>query len=66
MDPEPEEGFLVPHTTMDHEAAAYLTYIVTNDDQLPPYTIFVHANDDQWHNELFGPKTTTALRFLRY
>ncbi|KAF3398804.1 hypothetical protein DPV78_006195 [Talaromyces pinophilus] len=66
MDPEPEEGFLLPHTTMGHEAAAYLTYIVTNYDQLPPYTIFVHANDDQWHNELFGPKTTTALRFLRY
>lgn len=66
MDPQPEEGFLLPHTTMGHEAAAYLTYIVTNYDQLPPYTIFVHANDDQWHNELFGPKTTTALRFLRY
>lgn len=66
MEPEPEEGLLIPATTNGHEAAAYLTYIVQYYDQLPPYMIFVHANDEQWHNELFGPKTTTALRFLRY
>ncbi|CRG92031.1 hypothetical protein PISL3812_09086 [Talaromyces islandicus] len=66
MEPDPEEGLLVPATTQGHEAAAYLTYIIQYYDSLPPYNIFVHANDDQWHNELFGPKTSTALRFLRY
>lgn len=66
MEPDPEEGLLVPATTQGHEAAAYLTYIVQYYDSLPPYVIFIHANEDQWHNELFGTKTSTSLRFLRY
>lgn len=65
MDPEPEERFLVPRTIKGHESGAYLTYLVDNYDNLPPYSIFIHANDEQWHNDP-GPKTKTALRFLRY
>jgi hypothetical protein len=64
-DPKPAPHLLVPHTTRGREAAAYLSYVVDFYDQLPPYTIFIHSNQDQWHNDLFGPKTSVALRNLR-
>ncbi|KAG2019559.1 hypothetical protein GB937_005108 [Aspergillus fischeri] len=64
-DRKPAPHLLVPHTTRGREAAAYLSYVVDFYDQLPPYTIFIHSNQDQWHNDLFGPKTSVALRNLR-
>ncbi|KAF5854707.1 hypothetical protein ETB97_000950, partial [Aspergillus alliaceus] len=66
MEPEPEDGLLVPATIQGHEAAAYLSYLVEYYDNLPKYSIFIHASEGQWHNDLFGPSTADTLRNLRF
>jgi hypothetical protein len=64
-DPKPDPRLLVPRTIRGREAAAYLSFIVDFYDRLPPYSIFIHSNINQWHNDLFGPFTSPALRNLR-
>ncbi|PTU24500.1 hypothetical protein P175DRAFT_0429125, partial [Aspergillus ochraceoroseus IBT 24754] len=64
-DPDPDLRLLIPRTIRGREAAAYLSFIVDYYDKLPPYSIFIHSNVNQWHNDLFGPLTSTALRNLR-
>ncbi|KAB8275520.1 hypothetical protein BDV30DRAFT_224958 [Aspergillus minisclerotigenes] len=64
-DTPPAPYLLVPATTRGREATAYLSYIVDFYDQLPKYTIFIHSNVDQWHNDLFGPRTSSVLPHLR-
>ncbi|EAW06711.1 DUF3431 domain-containing protein [Aspergillus clavatus NRRL 1] len=64
-DDNPTPHLLVPSTTRGREATAYLSYLVDNYATLPPYSLFIHSNKDQWHNDLFGPRTSAALRNLR-
>ncbi|KAE8146863.1 hypothetical protein BDV25DRAFT_161643 [Aspergillus avenaceus] len=64
-DAVPAPYLLVPKTTRGREATAYLSYIVDFYDQLPRYSLFIHSNIDQWHNDLFGPHTSVALRNMR-
>ncbi|KAI9036627.1 DUF3431 domain-containing protein [Aspergillus affinis] len=64
-DATPEPHLIVPRTTRGREAAAYLSFVVDYYDHLPDYTIFIHSNRDQWHNDLFGSRTSSALRHLR-
>ncbi|KAB8238027.1 DUF3431 domain-containing protein [Aspergillus alliaceus] len=61
----PAPYLLIPHTTRGRESTAYLSYIVDYYDQLPKYSIFIHSGVDQWHNDLFGPRTSSALPHLR-
>ncbi|KAJ5950332.1 uncharacterized protein N7479_008745 [Penicillium vulpinum] len=65
MDRKPETELLSAHSSRGREASAYLSFIVDLYDELPPYSIFLHANPDQWHNDLFGPKTSNVLHSLR-
>lgn len=67
MDSSPvsQGTFLIPHTTRGREAAAYLSYIVDFYEDLPAYSVFIHAGEDQWHNDLFGPKSSEVLLHLR-
>ncbi|KAL4986593.1 hypothetical protein BDW68DRAFT_162901 [Aspergillus falconensis] len=64
-DERPDPRLLLPRTTRGREATAYLSYIVDHYDKLPPYSLFIHSNINQWHNDLFGPFTSNALRNLR-
>ncbi|BCS15898.1 hypothetical protein AtubIFM55763_011152 [Aspergillus tubingensis] len=64
-DQPPAPYLLVPRTIRGREAAAYLSFVVDFYHQLPKYTIFIHSNLDQWHNDLFGPHTSPALKNLR-
>ncbi|OJJ50681.1 hypothetical protein ASPZODRAFT_86227 [Penicilliopsis zonata CBS 506.65] len=64
-DTVPEPHLLLPLAQRGREVSAYLSYLVQFYDALPPYSIFVHANEKQWHNDLFGPKTSAAVRNLR-
>jgi hypothetical protein len=34
-------------------------------EELPAYSIFIHSNVDQWHNDLFGSRTSAVLENLR-
>lgn len=67
----PEKGFLVPYSApgreiQGREAVAYLTFIVDYYESLPDYLVFIHANENQWHNDLFGGKTSKTLKNFRY
>ncbi|KAL4939350.1 hypothetical protein BDV06DRAFT_199100 [Aspergillus oleicola] len=64
-DEKPDPRLLIPRTTRGREATAYLSYIIDHYESLPPYSIFIHSNINQWHNDLFGPFTSPALRNLR-
>ncbi|KAJ5162903.1 uncharacterized protein N7500_004733 [Penicillium coprophilum] len=66
MDDEPEEGFLIPHTNVGHEAGAYLSYIVDHYYDLHPFTIFLHGREEHWHNDIAGSKTLDGLPNLRF
>ncbi|KAJ5969607.1 hypothetical protein N7501_005855, partial [Penicillium viridicatum] len=66
VDEQPEEGFLIPHTNLGHEASAYLTYLVEHYYELHPYTIFIHGKEEHWHNDVGGPKTFNQLPSLRF
>ncbi|CDM28463.1 hypothetical protein DTO013E5_1075 [Penicillium roqueforti] len=65
MDKKPETELLVAHSSRGREASAYLSFIVDLYDELPEYSIFLHANPEQWHNDLFGPHTSSVLHSLR-
>lgn len=65
MDKNPETELLAANSSRGREASAYLSFVVDLYDELPEYSIFLHANPDQWHNDLFGPKTSSALHSLR-
>lgn len=65
MDQNPETELLVAHSSRGREASAYLSFVVDLYDELPEYSIFLHANSDQWHNDLFGPQTSSVLHSLR-
>lgn len=65
MDQKPEEELLTAYSSRGREVAAYLSFIVDFYNELPAYSIFIHANPDQWHNDLFGSKTSSVLQHLR-
>lgn len=55
----------MPQFSLGREVTAYLSYIVEYYHLLPAYSIFIHASEEQWHNDLFGLKTSSALQNLR-
>jgi hypothetical protein len=65
MDKDPEPELLVAHSSRGREVSAYLSFVLEYYDELPAYSIFIHSNPDQWHNDLFGSKTSAVLKNLR-